>query len=208
VRQHLPIHRMVEAGTRLLSRLRQGRRHGGLGLAGQNVKMLKTFTTLLLMSTASSQYQHRLPQHLLRAREAVMAYFRPLLNSVGLTEQQWRILRLLDDRGEMEAGMIADLACILPPSLTGILVRMEKAGLIHRGRDKVDSRRLIVSLSNEGRQLTHEVAPLSNACYQQIKAHFGEEKLELLIGLLSELEQLPAPQAVSEGRSLSMAQDD
>lgn len=156
--------------------------------------MLKTLPILRPMSKQSPQHQHRLPQHLLRAREAVMAYFRPLLNSVGLTEQQWRILRLLDDRGEMEAGMIADLACILSPSLTGILVRMEKAGLVQRSRDKVDSRRLIVSLSKEGRRLTRQVAPLSTACYEQIEAHFGEEKLELLISLLNELEQLPAPQ--------------
>ena len=160
------------------------------------------------MPTSSTQHRHRLPQHLLRAREAVMAYFRPLLNSVGLTEQQWRILRLLDDRGEMEAGVIADLACILSPSLTGILVRMEKAGLIHRSRDKVDSRRLIVSLSKEGRQLTHQVAPLSSDCYQQIEAHFGEEKLELLISLLTELEQLPAPTARNAAGSVMAEADD
>ncbi|SCK16548.1 homoprotocatechuate degradation operon regulator HpaR [Vogesella sp. LIG4] len=140
-------------------------------------------------------HQHRLPQHLLRAREAVMAYFRPLLNGFGLTEQQWRIMRLLDDRGEMEAGMVADLACILPPSLTGILVRMEKAGLIHRRKDKNDSRRLIVSLSEEGRALTQQISPLSAACYEQIEQHFGEDKLEQLLTLLTELEQLPAPAA-------------
>lgn len=140
-------------------------------------------------------HQHRLPQHLLRAREAVMAYFRPLLNSYGLTEQQWRIMRLLDDRGEMEAGMVADLACILPPSLTGILVRMEKAGLIHRRKDKTDSRRLIVSLSDQGRALTLEISPQSTACYLQIEQHFGEDKLEQLLTLLTELEQLPAPTA-------------
>lgn len=140
--------------------------------------------------------QHRLPQHLLRAREAVMAYFRPVLNSYGLTEQQWRILRLLDDRGEMEAGVIADLACILSPSLTGILVRMEKAGLIHRRRDTVDSRRLIVSVSEEGRALTRRIAPMSESCYEQIESYFGRDMLEQLIGLLSELEKLPAPQGL------------
>lgn len=143
-------------------------------------------------------HQHRLPQHLLRAREAVMAYFRPLLNGFGLTEQQWRIMRLLDDRGEMEAGMVADLACILSPSLTGILVRMEKAGLIHRRKDKTDSRRLIVSLSDSGRALTHQISPLSAACYQQIEQHFGEAKLSQLLQLLAELEQLPAPGQASE----------
>jgi homoprotocatechuate degradation regulator HpaR len=150
------------------------------------------------MSHTPTKHQHRLPQHLLRAREAVMAYFRPVLNSFGLTEQQWRILRLLDDRGELEAGAIADFACILSPSLTGILVRMEKAGLIHRAKDTVDSRRLIVSLSDAGRKLTHEIAPLSDACYAQIEAYFGEEKLAQLIGLLTELEKLPAPQGLPQ----------
>ncbi|EEG08599.1 homoprotocatechuate degradation operon regulator HpaR [Pseudogulbenkiania ferrooxidans] len=143
-------------------------------------------------------HQHRLPQHLLRAREAVMAYFRPVLNSFGLTEQQWRILRLLDDRGELEAGVVADLACILSPSLTGILVRMEKAGLIHRRRDTVDSRRLIVSVSEEGRALTRRIAPLSEACYEQIESYFGRDKLDQLIQLLSELEKLPVPQGIPQ----------
>ena len=147
--------------------------------------------------------QHRLPQHLLRAREAVMAYFRPVLNSFGLTEQQWRILRLLDDRGEMEAGVIADLACILSPSLTGILVRMEKAGLIHRRRDTVDSRRLIVSVSEEGRALTRRIAPMSESCYEQIESYFGRDKLEQLIGLLSELEKLPAPQGMPQSEPVT-----
>ena len=146
---------------------------------------------------AQRPHQHRLPQHLLRAREAVMTYFRPLLNNFGLTEQQWRILRLLDDRGEMEAGVVAELTCILSPSLTGILVRMEKAGLIHRRKDKVDSRRLIVSLSAEGRELTQQIAPLSSRCYQQIEQHFGEEKLAQLLALLTELEQLPAPETIA-----------
>lgn len=153
------------------------------------------------MENLLPHHQHRLPQHLLRAREAVMAYFRPVLNSFGLTEQQWRILRLLDDRGELEAGVIADLACILSPSLTGILVRMEKAGLIHRTKDTVDSRRLIVSLSEEGRTLTHRIAPISETCYEQIEAYFGSEKLEQLIELLSQLEKLPAPQAIASKES-------
>ena len=41
---------------------------------------------------------HRnLPQALLRAREAVMRYFRPNLKIAGVTEQQWRVIRALSD---------------------------------------------------------------------------------------------------------------
>ena len=32
---------------------------------------------------------------LLQAREATMTYFRPALNEMGLTEQQWRVIRIL-----------------------------------------------------------------------------------------------------------------
>ncbi|WP_293935269.1 homoprotocatechuate degradation operon regulator HpaR [Iodobacter sp.] len=146
------------------------------------------------MSQQTSLHQHRLPQHLLSAREAVMSYFRPMLNSFNLTEQQWRIMRLLDDRGDMEAGVIAGLACILPPSLTGILVRMEKTGLIHRSKDTVDTRRLIISLSAKGSELTRQILPVSARYYEQIEQHFGADKLEQLLTLLTELEQIPDPQ--------------
>ena len=36
-----------------------------------------------------------LPLQLLKAREAAMARFRPMLRSHGLTEQQWRVIRVL-----------------------------------------------------------------------------------------------------------------
>ena len=40
-------------------------------------------------------FQHSLPMELLKAREAAMARFRPMLRSHGLTEQQWRVIRAL-----------------------------------------------------------------------------------------------------------------
>ena len=41
-------------------------------------------------------FEQSLPMELLKAREAAMARFRPMLRSHGLTEQQWRVLRALD----------------------------------------------------------------------------------------------------------------
>lgn len=44
----------------------------------------------------TSPLRHRnLPQLLLQSREALMQRFRPMLNELGVTEQQWRILRAL-----------------------------------------------------------------------------------------------------------------
>ena len=43
--------------------------------------------------------ERSIPIALLRAREAVMAHFRPLLADRGYTEQQWRVLRILNEYG-------------------------------------------------------------------------------------------------------------
>ena len=42
--------------------------------------------------------------NLLKTREVVMDRFRPMLASVNLTEQQWRVLRGLSEHGATEAG--------------------------------------------------------------------------------------------------------
>lgn len=67
---------------------------------------------------------------LLQARESAMLFFRPSLNRHGLTEQQWRIIRVLRRYGELESHQLAELVCILKPSMTGVLQRMERDGLV------------------------------------------------------------------------------
>ena len=69
---------------------------------------------------------------LLQAREAAMSFFRPSLNQHGLTEQQWRVIRILRQQGEMESYQLANQACILRPSMTGVLARLERDGIVRR----------------------------------------------------------------------------
>ncbi len=57
---------------------------------------------------------------LLQAREAAMSYFRPIVKRHNLTEQQWRIVRVLAEHPSMDFHDLAFRTCILRPSLTGI----------------------------------------------------------------------------------------
>ena len=79
---------------------------------------------------------------LLQARDALSSYFRPVLNEAGITDQQWRIIRLLAENGTLDFQDLADQACILRPSLTGILTRLEKARLLVRMKPSNDQRRV------------------------------------------------------------------
>lgn len=132
-------------------------------------------------------FDQSLPMMLLRAREAAMAFFRPLLNAHGVTEQQWRVIRILQEHADLEFHQLADISGILPPSLTGILTRLERMGLVRRRKTAVDQRRLHLSLSSEGASLFSRVSVEAEQIYRDIENQFDAKRLSNLFTLLSEL---------------------
>jgi homoprotocatechuate degradation regulator HpaR len=130
-------------------------------------------------------FAHRnLPRLLLQAREAVMGHFRPNLREHGLTDQQWRVLRVLGERGATDAGTIAAEAYLLGPSLTGVLARMERDGLVKRSRDAADARRTRVLATAKGRRLVQKLAESIEAHYAAMEQALGKARLAQLYGLL------------------------
>ncbi len=122
---------------------------------------------------------HRnLPQLFLKAREALMAHFRPVLNHFGVTEQQWRILRALDEHGQLEPRELCELCQILSPSMAGVLARMEELGLVARQRVAADARRVTVRLGEKGDRLIDEIAPLIERQYRLMEEAWGKSVVD------------------------------
>ncbi|MDO4637180.1 MAG: homoprotocatechuate degradation operon regulator HpaR [Lautropia sp.] len=124
---------------------------------------------------------------LLQAREAAMLFFRPSLNRHGLTEQQWRVIRILHRQGAMESRMLAEHACILKPSMTGVLNRMERDGLVFRRKAVHDQRRVFVELTAKGHGCFESMRDEVEADYRRLQELFSEEKMNELLRLLNEL---------------------
>jgi homoprotocatechuate degradation regulator HpaR len=149
--------------------------------------------------------RHRnLPLLLLQARERVIAHFRPILNANGITEQQWRIVRVLLETPALEPREIGALCRISSPSLAGVLARMEELGLVVRQRVAHDQRRVRVALTARARTLAARMAPEIDATYRRIEdvlgCDFGVRFQQMLDELLA---ILPAP----SGRVARAAQD-
>lgn len=134
--------------------------------------------------------QPSLTLSLLQAREAAMAFFRPLLNEHDLTEQQWRVIRILHQQGELESHQLAHLACILKPSMTGVLSRLERDGLVCRRKGVEDQRRVFVTLTDAGQACFESMRAGMEANYRKIQTQFGEHKLDQLMSLLNELKRI------------------
>jgi len=127
---------------------------------------------------------------LLQAREAAMQFFRPALKVHGLTEQQWRVVRTLGQHGEMESYQLAEQICILKPSLTGILNRMERDGLIRRRKADHDRRRIYFALTPQGRACFTAMWDAVEENHRRLQEKFNADKVRQLLALLDELKRV------------------
>lgn len=130
------------------------------------------------------------PILLARAREAMMIGFRQELREFGLTEQQWRVIRVLDEYHELETGQLAEQAFILAPSLSGVLNRMEQAGLIVRHRLAEDQRKIYVRLTPKSQAIAKELRGRFEHHYQYLEEQLGLETFETLTGILEQIIEL------------------
>lgn len=128
-----------------------------------------------------------LPLLLLAVREQVREQFQPTFREFNITEQQWRILRLLYEDGDLFITEIADQCCIFRPSIVGILNRMEELSLIRRKDCVDDRRRTKIRLAPKGKAIVEKIFPIFSDIYDQLDTGVGKAKLEQLYSILNEV---------------------
>jgi homoprotocatechuate degradation regulator HpaR len=118
-----------------------------------------------------------LPLQLLRAREAVMQLFRPHLRTLGLTDQQGRILRVLAEVRAMEMRELSARTCILPASLSRMVPRMHARGIVRRSKDRADGRRVMVAITRRGLVLLRAISRQSVEIYAAVAKEIGASEM-------------------------------
>jgi len=117
---------------------------------------------------------------LIRAKESVIAPLRPILREYNITEPQWRVMRVIDDRAATDATGIAEVGLLRAPSVTRILKELEERGLIVREIDPRDRRRTLVALSAEGSEIVTATSQIMMRIMRDYSDRFGAERLERL----------------------------
>lgn len=127
---------------------------------------------------------------LLRARETVMLPIREMLAKTGLSEQKWRVLRVVAESGPMDQTLIADRACLLLPSLTRILRAMEDDGLLERAASTQDKRKSMVTITDAGQTLLNAHMDEANEIFQRVRDKFGDAEMRALLDMLERLQKI------------------
>ena len=133
---------------------------------------------------AIDQFTRSLPMMLYRALDAVMPRFRKIFNDFGLTEQQWRVLRVLWEGDDITIRQLAEVTLIPAPSLVGIVDRLERDGLVTRQRLTTDRRKVNVAVTQAGAELEDKIMPRVASAYVELKQSVDAETWsQVLVGL-------------------------
>ena len=150
-------------------------------------------------------FNKTLPMLLLASRDALTQRFRHLNQAFGLTEQQWRVIRALAEVPALEIHALSEVCRIHAPSLSRILPKLDRAGLLERSAKAADQRCVIVSLTPRGRQLLEDIAPEASRIYEQLARDVGPERLERMYATLEEFIALLEARTSSTPRERAVA---
>jgi homoprotocatechuate degradation regulator HpaR len=122
-----------------------------------------------------------------RSLDAIMPPYRDLFQEFGVTEQQWRILRVLWEQKHLTSTQISTLTLLPTPSLVGILDRLEKKGLVKRLRSSTDRREVNITITNLGKELQLQVMPKIKKIQDQIKQKLSTAEWEHINKILEKI---------------------
>jgi homoprotocatechuate degradation regulator HpaR len=136
---------------------------------------------------AIQQFSASLPMMLYRAIDFVMPRFRRIFKEFGLTEQQWRVLRVLWEIEEISHNELAELTLISPPSLVGVLDRLRAMKLVERRRSARDRRVVYIASTEQGRDLRDQLMPAVQQTYFELRDSMDDAVWQNLLDGLAEL---------------------
>ena len=133
---------------------------------------------------------------LLRTGDQLHLRFARLFRDHGLTPSQYNILRIL--RGEGRPLPILEIAgrtITVVPGITGLIDRLEKAGLVNRLRCENDRRVIYVALTEQGKDTLAALEEPVRTLHRQLLGHLSHTELQELTRLL---EKVRAPLAAAD----------
>jgi DNA-binding MarR family transcriptional regulator len=110
------------------------------------------------------------------ATNLLQRLYRPLLAPLGLTYSQYLVMLVLWERGSAYVGELRACLRLDIGTITPLLKRMERAGLLTRERVATDERRVLVTPTAHGLALEKQAATIPPA----LTALIGMDEAEIL----------------------------
>ena len=117
---------------------------------------------------AELQLDNQICFRLYTAARLVIQAYTPMLNELGITYPQYLVLMVLWEKDNQPVNDIAHRLLLETNTVTPLLQRMEKLGIVSRKKGEQDKRQQIVSLTEKGKAMEEQA-------YNSIPKAMGEK---------------------------------
>ena len=142
------------------------------------------------MSRGSQEKSTKVPEELTRELRQftglAASFYRAAAARLGMTVTDLQVMDMLESTGPSTAGQLADLTGLTTGAITGMLNRLEEAGLVRRERDPNDGRRVIVRLER-GKEEIHKIGPIFASlgkAWDELVSDYNDEQMAFLLEFL------------------------
>ena len=127
------------------------------------------------------------------ASREITGMYQPFLQKIGLTYPQYLILLVLWERDGRSVMEIAGELHLNSNTVTPLLKRMEAAGILRRERSAEDERRVMVQLSEKGRELRQQATSIPFSLAEKLGERLSIEEMQALKRILPKIFQGDEP---------------
>ncbi|MDX5479572.1 MarR family winged helix-turn-helix transcriptional regulator [Fontibacter flavus] len=124
------------------------------------------------------------------ASRLIIRAYQPHLDKLGITYPQYLVMLVLWEQDRLPVNDIAQKLILNTNTVTPLLKRMETMGLIQREKSKEDERKVLVTLTQKGKEMEAAAAGIPEALMQSVTP--GEVDLEALEKLKAQMQGLVA----------------
>jgi homoprotocatechuate degradation regulator HpaR len=135
------------------------------------------------------EFDRSLPMVLMRTLDEVMPHFRAIYSAYELTDQQWRVLRVLWQEGVSNLNTLSERTLISSPSMVGVIDRLESRNIVTRTRDPSSRRSVQIQVTEKGKALYKEILPKVERLYERMMQGISDEQWQQVQETLETINQ-------------------
>lgn len=136
-------------------------------------------------------FEHELNKMLVETYRLITKVEENTVNNLRTSDLTINAIHLLEAVGDSGDGItiseIADRVGITLPSVTAFVNKLEKKGYVTKIKCNEDGRRVLVSLTKQGRKITNAHAFFHEQMVKNISKVFDEKEKDVLLGCIDKL---------------------
>ena len=111
------------------------------------------------------------------------------LTATGLSIAMWRVLAALSNRGEQRQIDLVDMTSIDASTMSRLVTRLVRMGLVTRARSKTSSREVVIALSPKGSALVARLIPIARELERTASANVAAKDMAVAKRVLREIHE-------------------